>query len=317
MKNKGVRRLTKLRVLRMGIKFTCPHCGKSLNVKSSLAGRRGLCPHCKGRVEIPTPSSSAESVSVAQGAVAPILPVAPMANVETSPVSSAPPVRPSAGPNVKAFEDLDTNSFLLDRPQLDLEPKPQTHFDWIADSPESVWYVRNRAGGQYGPAVGAIMRTWLQEGRVSRECYVWREGWAHWRQANDVFPHWFEPRANGVQPGQSVSPKPWHPNPQVHKAVSEQRSAAPSQAVGQPTVVNRSPSPSVSASVSPLMDNQPNLASPSRSNSATWLFVAILAFVLTLSGVAITTVVYMIKKSNEVKAPNTSTPPAELRDPFS
>jgi hypothetical protein len=31
------------------------------------------------------------------------------------------------------------------------------------------------------------MRRWLQEGRVSRECLVWREGWADWKSAADVF----------------------------------------------------------------------------------------------------------------------------------
>lgn len=41
----------------MGVKFTCPRCGRRLNVKSSLAGKRGVCPHCHDKVDIPTQSN--------------------------------------------------------------------------------------------------------------------------------------------------------------------------------------------------------------------------------------------------------------------
>jgi hypothetical protein len=37
----------------MGIKFYCPN-GHKLNVKSFLAGKRGICPHCGARVDIPS-----------------------------------------------------------------------------------------------------------------------------------------------------------------------------------------------------------------------------------------------------------------------
>jgi hypothetical protein len=206
---------------------------------------------------------------------------------------------------VKAFEDLDPNSFLLDRPHVDLTPTPQTHFDWIADAPEAVWYVRNRAGGQYGPAVGTMMRTWLQEGRVSRECHVWREGWAHWRQANDVFPHWFEPRINGQQP---VLPAPSaNARVPIGRAISTSATSNASQRSG--------PVGPGTATI-PATEMQPTLPSPARRHNATWLFIAILTFVLTFSCVAITTVVYMIKKASEVRPPNQSAPAEEIRDPF-
>jgi WD40 repeat protein len=35
------------------IAFTCVHCGKSLKVKQSLAGKKGPCPQCKSMVQIP------------------------------------------------------------------------------------------------------------------------------------------------------------------------------------------------------------------------------------------------------------------------
>src|SRR5215469_4761179 len=36
----------------MGIRFLCPS-GHKLNVKSFLAGKRGICPHCGAKFEIP------------------------------------------------------------------------------------------------------------------------------------------------------------------------------------------------------------------------------------------------------------------------
>jgi anti-sigma B factor antagonist len=44
----------------MSIKVTCPN-GHDLQVKSEFAGKSGLCPHCKVRIEVPTPAT--ETVS--------------------------------------------------------------------------------------------------------------------------------------------------------------------------------------------------------------------------------------------------------------
>jgi len=51
-----------------------------------------------------------------------------------------------------------------------------------------IWYVRPPSGGQFGPASGDLMRTWLSEGRVSAESLVWREGWRDWLEAGKAFP---------------------------------------------------------------------------------------------------------------------------------
>ena len=42
----------------MGIRFLCPN-GHRLNVKSFLAGKRGICPHCNAKFEIPFESVAA------------------------------------------------------------------------------------------------------------------------------------------------------------------------------------------------------------------------------------------------------------------
>ena len=40
----------------MGIRFYCPN-GHKLNVKEFQAGRRGICPFCGARIQIPTQST--------------------------------------------------------------------------------------------------------------------------------------------------------------------------------------------------------------------------------------------------------------------
>ena len=60
--------------------------------------------------------------------------------------------------------------------------------DPIDEAPEKVWYVRPPSGGQYGPAAGHVMRRWLEEGRVSSQAIVWREGWDDWLPSTQVFP---------------------------------------------------------------------------------------------------------------------------------
>ena len=37
----------------MGIRFACHVCGKQLNIKRDLAGKRGVCPKCQSRFRIP------------------------------------------------------------------------------------------------------------------------------------------------------------------------------------------------------------------------------------------------------------------------
>jgi anti-sigma B factor antagonist len=46
----------------MSIMVTCPN-GHELHVKSEFAGKSGLCPHCKVRIDVPLPAPSKEAVS--------------------------------------------------------------------------------------------------------------------------------------------------------------------------------------------------------------------------------------------------------------
>lgn len=164
----------------MGIRFYCP-TGHKLNVKSFLAGKRGICPHCQSKFEIPSesdPKLLAGDSSRLMEAVAGLpnesgvdlsnIPVVPADNSTSS---------SSATPTLAAANAAST-----------VTVPPASHHDPIADAPHAIWYVRPPSGGQFGPATGDIMRTWIGEGRVPKDALVWREGWPEWQTASDLFP---------------------------------------------------------------------------------------------------------------------------------
>ena len=155
----------------MGIKFHCPN-GHKLNVKSFLAGKKGVCPKCGTKVRIPvvseaglvdseldeTDASQHPAKSNGSGAVAAATLAAPA-------ISSAP--AGAAGARVAGADAAN---------------------DPIGEAPAAIWYVRPPTGGQYGPARGEVMRKWIAEGRVSSDSLVWREGWTDWQNAGKLFP---------------------------------------------------------------------------------------------------------------------------------
>jgi hypothetical protein len=156
----------------MGIKFHCPN-GHKLNVKSFLAGKKGVCPKCGTKVRIPTASepelvdSDVEETDDAPEGIA---------KSNGSGVVAAPAV--AAGPVTStASEPVATH--LVGTAESD---------DPIDSAPAAIWYVRPPTGGQYGPARGDVMRKWISEGRVSSDSLVWREGWTDWQNAGKLFP---------------------------------------------------------------------------------------------------------------------------------
>ena len=57
----------------------------------------------------------------------------------------------------------------------------------LDDDHDAAWYVRPLGGGQFGPANGATLHNWINEGRVASNALVWRDGWPQWREASIVF----------------------------------------------------------------------------------------------------------------------------------
>ena len=175
----------------MGIKFRCPECDKKLHVKAFLAGKRGICPHCGGKVRIPLASTSpggrapTETRSASKSRSAAVKPAAPDAAVA---------VQQGTTPNVMTPPAKESDA-----------ARAEPAADPIGESPDAVWYVRPPSGGQYGPAGAALMRRWLDEGRIAPEALVWREGWPDWQPATVVFP---SPEPEPVEPTVAESDLP-------------------------------------------------------------------------------------------------------------
>jgi hypothetical protein len=139
----------------MGVRFACHVCGKHLNIKQELAGKRGKCPKCTTRFRIPQTDTETST---------PIDDPVPAAIVE-QPETMVPPSTGSVPPNARAT------------------PAP---VDVINADPSAAWYVRPPSGGQYGPADGHLLHQWIAEGRVAATALIWRDGWAQWRPADEV-----------------------------------------------------------------------------------------------------------------------------------
>ena len=197
----------------MGIRFTCHACNKRLNVKAFLAGKRGICPHCASKVDIPWQSIAADNGQgpEASGIVRESIPTSGQstsgghqsipvgvrannypANVLPK-VPGAVAVSPSAVPTGSLHGQSASPAAVGPTASVSVAkaspppPPDQVAPNPIDEAPSAVWYVRPPSGGLYGPASGDIMKKWVDEGRVSADSLVWREGWADWKTAESLF----------------------------------------------------------------------------------------------------------------------------------
>ncbi|MEL7264252.1 MAG: hypothetical protein AAFP69_05500 [Planctomycetota bacterium] len=136
----------------MGVRFACHVCGKRLNIKTELAGRRGKCPACGQRFRIPT---SDQELSIVLDDVDQIT----GQTVEGSSVLEAPAARGSevsraalgAGSDM-GIADASSRSGLLDdragmsngKPmQWDAESLSRAlKASGLIESPQMLWYIR-------------------------------------------------------------------------------------------------------------------------------------------------------------------------------
>lgn len=179
----------------MGIRFSCHGCGKPLNIKHELAGKRGVCPECQVKFRIPTedaetsipldeasvmtspePGSTAKNETESSDVGA--QPVAVMQEASES-TSATAPTAPETG---------DSAPGSTDGPEL------------LADDSEGTWYVRPPSGGQYGPASAEVLQNWITEGRVARTALLWRDGWPQWREASEALSDIADQLPSPVQP---------------------------------------------------------------------------------------------------------------------
>ena len=223
---------------KMGIKFYCQDCGKKLNVKAFLAGKKGICPKCGGKVHIPTDKkvssgaapdenaagaenaaqlATATSVAAVSIPITPSIPVTASHPVVASVSSTGPlaPTQPGTVPVAAPIISTAGSAVTVDGVPPSIGPSaipqaaavPAAQIDPIDEAPHATWYVRPGSGGQFGPAAGDIMRKWIGEGRVSAESMVWREGWTDWKLAGPLFHHQLADEAN-LAPGAGMPPVP-------------------------------------------------------------------------------------------------------------
>ena len=235
----------------MGIRFACHTCGKHLNIKNELAGRRGICPSCSSRFRIPTEDTE-KSTPVEEPKR-----VSPTVSSDASPAAAA--TLPQADSAAAA-------------------PKSQiSSLDILTSDPTSTWYVRPPNGGQYGPATGEILRQWIAEGRVATTALLWRDGWPQWREASEALPELAgklpdpdakEPNASGPTDGGPGNPSGSSPSgsPGV---VAANNAATLNNKAATPTAKSGFQTSSSSPASSPTAKVARQTAKASRANGAT------------------------------------------------
>ncbi len=174
----------------MGIRFFCPS-GHRLHVKTFLAGKKGICPECGVKLQVPSTSDPrAERGDSAGDQPQPVA----VSDDAVSTLTTEPEGRATATPKregKQASQPGVANKVTTAKrppPAPKVPPPALADEDPIAKAGSAVWYVRHPDGSQYGPAEQTTMRQWVAEGRVGPDSMVWHEGWSDWEIAGKVFP---------------------------------------------------------------------------------------------------------------------------------
>lgn len=251
----------------MGIRFRCHHCQHELHVKDFQGGKRGRCPECKGSFRIPQADSEYSLPAMAEpGASESGLAESGSSTPESNSTQAAPQVmtlaasgKPTArttSPPTAAFagavsktkrsaatspasvSDI-TNIATAPVPSSEPEPVPPPDDvvpglpQAIVDFPQSIWHVRPASGGQYGPAPAELFGQWMIEGRIDRDAWVWRDDWADWQQASNVFSE-FYPKVPGTSAPHPLSPPPASPSPVSPALASPSLASSPQLTTSAP-----------------------------------------------------------------------------------
>jgi len=277
----------------MGIRFLCQFCQKRIHVKSYLAGKKAECPHCEGKIRIPDPAAEGQETRIGS---------LDTDGRDSHNAASSSQNAPASNLAAFAGQPLDPNSFTLDKPEEieEQRKRSQEYTDWIADDPNASWYLRAENGKQYGPAPGPQMRAWVGEGRLNQECFVWREGWANWRRATDVFPEYFQSLADKDRPIfiDDESESAVEPKNEPKKRSNLKKSATKKKP-------NQVPSSPVSK----------------RAGNSRWLFLGLLLMVLVVGGIATAGLIQLSSKNLPEKVDpaeqnDTETQGDSIVDPF-
>ncbi|HEY2881142.1 MAG TPA: DUF4339 domain-containing protein, partial [Pirellulales bacterium] len=194
----------------MGIKFNCPN-GHKMHVKSFLAGKKGLCPRCGVRVEIPLQSTRGTTDEAEGQEIDPRfensagdgLGLAPLdaasqpglmtATTEADflpPTAAAQFTGADVGLPRGAAPTTATGSELLQEIDADLPP--------TVSGPQ--WHLQLASGEQHGPVENDVVTEWIANGRIAADTMVWRDGWSQWQPAGGVFAQFSTPKPAAAIP---------------------------------------------------------------------------------------------------------------------
>jgi hypothetical protein len=184
----------------MGIHFACHSCGKRLNIKRELAGKRGVCPQCETRFRIPLQDSETS--------------LAAEDSSDEVPVTSDPNSTPAAVASLatKATAAGSANAYVATSAQAtsaqNTAAQAKTSFGILDVDDDATWYVRPPTGGQYGPAGTMMLREWIDQGRVTASSLLWRDGWPQWRTASESLPEFAETLSHSEAPPSTLPSTP-------------------------------------------------------------------------------------------------------------
>jgi hypothetical protein len=192
----------------MGIKFYCPN-GHKVNVKSFLAGKKGLCPKCGVRVDIPLESQIADDAPRERGAAADdelqespepfsanVGSARALAGIEQGDEFSTGVDIPRMNPQGR---NSGGNGFNEREPVADDLLLPPGSESNRAYSGDAVWHVRLANGQQIGPLDDVGLQQWISEGQLGDHDLIWRNGWPQWQPATAVL-------SQLPQPEQEIEP---------------------------------------------------------------------------------------------------------------
>ncbi|TWT67281.1 DUF4339 domain-containing protein [Allorhodopirellula solitaria] len=245
----------------MGVRFACHACGKRLNIKSELAGRRGICPACSVRFRIPahdtetsTPIHASEAPNAPGATASQKSPVGASSEFASQSESNAqsdsgsqaaagsPPDSRNNQPAATASPAAATsasspvsNSSAANREHV---ASRQSLLDELLGGASATWYVRPSSGGQFGPADGPTLGQWIEEGRVADSAMLWRDGWPEWQVARDVLP-----------PKQDAAPAPAEPltSPSPARAPAPAPAPAPASPARAPAAASPARTPAATS----------------------------------------------------------------------
>ncbi|WP_147870474.1 DUF4339 domain-containing protein [Stieleria maiorica] len=172
-----------------------------MNIKSELAGRRGVCPECGTRFRIPLADAEFSSpIATPRPAAAAIDTQATgieVNRVEADAVaedfSASSPQAENASTEAAAAAGTATATATSSVTAAGSSPTEDAEGTFAGEAPEilsgdsaATWYVRPPSGGQYGPATSEMLKIWIGEGRVAKTALLWKDGWPQWREASDA-----------------------------------------------------------------------------------------------------------------------------------